>query len=284
MITKEEYLVKLHAEILTIMDEIHRVCNDNGIKYYLSYGSLIGAIRHQGFIPWDDDLDITMPREDFNHFVTIAEQSLKQPFKLKWINTDKDHVRLFAKVYNDKTLFREDGYDFLSYGIFVDIIPLDFSPCYSTLGERKKREIMFLHNVIWHKIRHHSGIKYWPSRILGFLLSNRSITKLAIKRCVGFSKKGRTHYINFCSSYSVKNETIPVEWFGKGKLALFENRYYMIPEQPEKILSQIYGENYMELPPENKRKTHYPRRVVFSDGIEMVFETPDKKVSYNDIV
>ena len=284
MITKEEFLVKLHAEILTIMDEIHRVCNENKITYYLSYGSLLGAIRHKGFIPWDDDLDVTMPREDFNHFVSIANQSLSQPFKLKWINTDKNHVRLFAKVYNGNTLFKEDGYDFLSYGIYVDIIPLDFSPSYSILGERKKREIMFLHNIIWHKIRHHSKIKYWPSRIIGFLLSNRSITRLAIKRCVDFSKKGKTHYINFCSSYSVKKETIPVEWFGKGKMISFENRNYIIPEQAEKILAHIYGDNYMELPPENKRKTHYPRKVIFSDGSEVKFDSPIKKVSYNEVV
>lgn len=284
MVQNNEYLAKLHEEILVIMDEIHRVCCDNNISYYLSYGTLLGAIRHKGFIPWDDDMDITMPREDFNHFISIADKCLRHPFKLKWINTDKNHVRLFAKVYNSNTLFKEDGYDFLSYGIYIDIFPIDFSPSYSKLSEKKKREIMFLHNIIWHRIRRHVAIKYWPSRIIGSVFSNRLITKYAIKRSVDFSKHGKTHYVNFCTPYSVEKETIPIEWFGKGKLYVFEDRQYIIPEQPEKILAHIYGINYMELPPENKRKTHYPRRVVFSDGSEMTFNPPKKKVSYKDVM
>ena len=277
------YLHRLHLEILTIMDEIHRLCSGNKIVYYLSYGSLLGAVRHKGFIPWDDDLDIVMPRADFNRFISIASSRLKEPFKLLWINTDKNHVRLFAKVYNNNTLFKEDGYDFLSYGIYVDIFPLDFSPSYSKFSEKKKREVMFLHNIIWHKIRNHTAIKYWPSRIIGSLLSNRSITQLTIRRSVEFSKHGKTHYVCFCTPYSVEKETIPVEWYGKGKLALFEDRHYIIPEQPEKILAHIYGDNYMLLPPENKRKTHYPRKVVFSDGSEINFSSPKEKVSYKDI-
>ena len=288
MNTKDErghgYLNQLHSEILTIMDEIHRICSDNKIAYYLSYGSLLGAVRHKGFIPWDDDLDIVMPRADFEQFISIARSHLKEPFKLLWINTDKNHVRLFAKIYNDKTLFKEDGYDFLSYGIYVDIFPLDFSPCYSKFSEKKKREIMFLHNIIWHKIRNHKAIKYWPSRIIGLFLSNRSITKLTTRRSVEFAKRGKTHYVCFCTPYSIERETMPIEWFGKGKLSIFEDRYFFIPEQPEKILAHIYGENYMELPPENKRKTHYPRKVVFSDGREMNFSSPKEKVSYKALM
>ena len=99
-----------------------------------------------------------------------------------------------------------------------------------------------------------------------------------------FSKKGKSHYTNFVTPYSPQKETMPIEWFGEGKLAAFEDRKYVIPSQPEKILRNVYGVDYMELPPEDKRKTHYPRRIVFSDGNEMVFETPNNKVSYNDIM
>ena len=284
MVQNNEYLAKLHEEILVIMDEIHRVCIENRITYYLSYGSLLGAVRHKGSIPWDDDLDITMPREDFNLFLSIAPKFLNSPFQIKWIDTDKHYLRLFAKVCNSNTLFKEDGYDFITNGIFVDVFPLDYSPSYSNVVKRKKREIMFLHNIVWHKIRHHNSIKYWPSRLLGMMFSNYQITKLIIKRSMDFSKKGKSHYTNFVTPYSPQKETMPIEWFGEGKLAAFEDRKYVIPSQPEKILRNVYGVDYMELPPEDKRKTHYPRRIVFSDGIEMVFETPNNKVSYNDIM
>lgn len=284
MNSKEEYIKKLHTEILCIMDEIHRICIENNITYYVSYGSLLGAIRHKGFIPWDDDLDITMPRDDFKKFLTIGLQKIASPFEIKWIDTDKRYLRLFAKVCNRDTLFQEDGYDFISNGIFVDVFPLDYSTSYSKAVERRRREIMFLHNIIWHKIRNHCSIKYWPSRLLGMILSNAAITRIIVRRSESFSKKGKSHYTNFCTPYGAKRETMPIEWFGEGKLSVFEDRQYMIPVHSELILQNIYGVNYMELPPENKRKTHYPRKVIFSDGLQMEFDSPQNKVSYESIM
>ena len=126
----DHYLDKLHGEILAIMDEIHRVCQIKNIKYYLIGGSMLGAVRHKGFIPWDDDLDIAMPREDFERFVEGATEWLSSGFSLEWITTNPNHVYLFAKITKKGTLFIDQP-STKQTGIFVDVFPLDSSPKYN---------------------------------------------------------------------------------------------------------------------------------------------------------
>ena len=88
----QEYLSKLHSEILIIMDEIHRVCVENGLKYYLVGGSLLGAVRHKGFIPWDDDIDIGMPRADLEKFCRLAEEKLSAPLGFVGYKNTPGHI------------------------------------------------------------------------------------------------------------------------------------------------------------------------------------------------
>lgn len=272
----DEYLNKLHSEILDIMDEIDRVCGQNEIKYYLVGGTLLGAVRHKGFIPWDDDLDIAMPRKDFDHFIDICENALKPEFKLEWISNNDEYWLPFAKVIRKNTLFNQELYanEGKGFGIFVDIFPLDTTKEYSR------------------KIEHRS---WWVRKIKAMLQINAGLVETSSMKkiiCKSFpnkllhqvmtyfmSKKDspeNRYYTNFGSQYSPKKQTIECIYYGKGKRIKFEDREYMCPENENAVLKKIYGEKYMELPPVDKRTTHYPRSVKFSDGVQVTFENTDK--------
>lgn len=279
----KDYLNKLHDELLDIMDEIDRVCTLCQLHYYLIGGTLLGAIRHKGFIPWDDDLDIAMPRSDFEVFVSKAKEYLSDCYELRWINTDKSYWHVFAKVCKKNTIFRERGLStFQPTGIFVDIFPLDKSANYSAKLENKKKWIVRINSIIWAKNGNEKRANSIFRRMLSLLLPTVLLQKLIIFIAKGAKKYGQTHYANFGSQYSIKKQTMPVDWFGKGVNLEFAGKSFRGPVEYSKVLSSIFGPNYMELPPEEKRRCHYPEKVVFSDGEEMNFEPPKHIVTIQE--
>lgn len=277
------YLDKLHSELLSIIDEIDRVCSENGICYYLAEGTLLGAVRHHGFIPWDDDLDISMPRKDFDRFIQIANDSLSSLFELQWSTTNKEYWQMFAKVVKKGTLFKEPGLKiFKPLGIFIDIFPLDSSSSYSTHLERRKAWINHINSVIWYNNSRRLDIQHFPHYILSHLFSIRRLHVMMEGLMRSTCKLGTSHYVNYGSMYSLSRQTMPCSWYGVGVRAPFEGRMLSIPVEYLKVLSSIYGPDFMQLPPEEKRRCHYPERVVFSDGQVLDFEKPTHIVTVRE--
>ena len=278
-----EYLHRLHTDLITIMDEIHRICTKHKLNYYLVGGTLLGAVRHKGFIPWDDDLDIAMPREDMLEFIRIAPSEFKKGFRLEWFSTIKEYYQYFPKVSMEGTMFvQEDLKSDVQSGIFVDIFPLDLSPEYSEWLRRRKTVIRRFSSCITIKASKIKSLKFTILRIANFLLGSRFFFK-KIEEALGKIKAaGTTHYANFGSQYKLSKQTMPVEWYGDGTLLPFENREYIVPTHYIKVLESIYGKNYMQLPPENKRRCHYPEKVIFSDGHEVVFPKLKNKVTIKE--
>ena len=118
---------KIQSVLLDIMKELHKVLVDNGYVYWLSSGSALGAIRHNGFIPWDDDLDIGMPREDYNRFLKEANSILPSHLYIQHPGNEKKTHVMFAKVRMKNTLFEEEQNKNMDYprGIYIDIFPFD---------------------------------------------------------------------------------------------------------------------------------------------------------------
>lgn len=280
----QEYLQKLHGEILCIMDEIHRICTKNGLRYYLVGGTLLGAVRHQGFIPWDDDLDIAMPRSDLDKFIHIAEKELASKFYLNWITTNPYYWLFFPKICLRNTTFDEGVIKKdRPMGIFVDIFPLDLSSAYTADMEIKKRRIQRLGYLsIERNAREMKTLKQFCYKMASFFVPNKKCHEW--QRTIAFleSRKGTSHYANFGSQYALRKQTMPVEWYGEGVAVSFEGRKYNAPTEYRKVLRSIYGENYMQLPPLERRRSHYPERVVFSDQTELIFEKVKHKVTVND--
>lgn len=120
-------LQDLHKVEIEILDEIDRICRKNNINYCLVGGTLLGAVRHGGFIPWDDDLDVAMPRNDYEKFIDVCKNELSDDFYLHSIETDKTYWLPFIKIRKKYTIFEEKNIAGLGCktGIYVDIFPLD---------------------------------------------------------------------------------------------------------------------------------------------------------------
>ena len=278
-----DYLNRLHREILDVMDVIDNICKKKGLNYYIASGSLLGAIRHKGFIPWDDDLDITMPRPDFDKFIKLCDTDLPDGYYLDWITKNSNYYRLFAKVCKKNTLFSEKFSDdfYSEYGIFVDIFPLDDSFGYSSKIEFRKKIIDKFKIMLSLKKQVAKGlhIKYLFLKPFSVKFLHKMATKIMQ---IDNSKIGTNFYVNYGSQYPIRKKTSLKKYYEKTIKVQFEDRYYSIPEGYVQILELTFGKNYMQIPPVEKRKTHYPHKVVFSDGVEMVFEQKDKKLSIED--
>ncbi len=273
------YLSKLHGEILEIMDVIDALCRKHHLRYYLTGGSLLGAVRHGGFIPWDDDLDIVMPRQDFDAFMQLCPEELPAGYHLRWITTDENHFRLFAKVCKQGTQFVEKlgKNSQVSWGIFVDVFPADEIAGYSRAVERRKWMVEKLKVMLSGKS--HAQAFGFPKRVLIRMLSCRQMHRLAEKIMTAKNGKGYGYYTNYVSIYPVRKRTIPKAWMGEGIRLPFEDRNYCVPVKYDLELENVYGKNYMQVPPVEKRRSHYPVKVVFSDGQVMEFEEAEHKVT-----
>ena len=138
-------LRKLQLTELEILREIKRVCLENGIHFFLCSGTFLGAVRHQGFIPWDDDLDIGMLREDYERFCRLAPEKLSPDFCLQNWHTDSAYALPFGKVRKRNTLLVErKSIQLEENGIYVDVFPFDFAPASLSEQRRLARKLVSL--------------------------------------------------------------------------------------------------------------------------------------------
>ena len=123
----QETLNRMHLLHLDILKEFIRICNKYELRYFLLGGSCLGTVRHQGFIPWDDDIDVGMPRPDYERFMEIAQNELPEYYFLQNSKTDPDYPLCFAKIRDSRTTFIERSVSHLNinHGIYFDIFPLD---------------------------------------------------------------------------------------------------------------------------------------------------------------
>lgn len=126
----DEKTKRIWAVQLEMLDEVERICKKYGLKYFADSGTLIGAVRHQGYIPWDDDIDLAMLREDYETFLKVAPGELKEHLVLQTPYREKNYLRAHAQLRNSRTTgcSREDRKAGYNCGIFIDIFPLDAMP------------------------------------------------------------------------------------------------------------------------------------------------------------
>ncbi len=123
----DETLNKLHETLIELLDEFVRICKKHNLKYTLVAGTVLGAVRHSGFIPWDDDIDVGMLRPDYEKFLEVAPKELKDKYILDCFEQNKDYHLSFAKIKKNGTIFDEEAAHHMNNhkGIFLDVFPLD---------------------------------------------------------------------------------------------------------------------------------------------------------------
>ena len=272
---QQTYLFELHKEILSIMDSVDKICRKENLRYYLIGGSLLGAVRHKGFIPWDDDLDIVMPREDVEKFIELTENELPESLYLRWITTEKTYGQIVAKICKTNTVFDEYGNAYgKRNGIFIDIFPLDLCEGYSSRLDKFRLYLNQLRVCLYLKSQGcNFNLNQFPYYIVNLFLSEKKLHKLIMSLIKKQKKYGQTHYAMFGSGYALKKQTFPIEWFGEGVEISFENRTYLCPSNSKSVLTLTFGKDYMQEPPKEKQVTHNPIYVRFSNGNEINFVT-----------
>ena len=254
---------------LEILKDVTNFCDENGITYFLAFGTLIGAVRHKGFIPWDDDIDIQMPRPDYIKFLKAYKG---EHFKvISPYDTQAKHS--VAKVIDTRTVKIEKAVKYekgQELGIDIDIFPIDAQP--DDEGEFLK---YFKNKQIIYRLFYFSICDFWQFSLkakIAYLIPS-VIGKLVGKNY--FMKKIdqiNAHYDYETSNYvgstsslyeGVKNRALK-EWYKDSILMDFEGSKYKVPVGYHEILTKIYGD-YMQLPPEEKRITHHKNKTFLKD-------------------
>ena len=253
---------KLQLTQLKIAKEIKRICEKNNIKYFLDAGSMLGAVRHKGFIPWDDDMDIGMLKEDYDKFLKIAPKELGEEFFLDNYKIDKTYGLVFSKVKlkNTKYIEKIASKNAEHQEIFVDIFPYFNVPEDEKIRKKQGKKLKLLAHVfmaqsgikVWKNNKGISKLKFLPIIILGKILNKdkvyKNIDKIINKKIksnlVGIHDGMSYNYLYFKKEYL--NDFIDIE---------FEDDLFKIPKEYDKILKIDYGD-YMKLPPKDKRVTH----------------------------
>lgn len=254
---------------MKIMKWFCDICEENSINYFLLGGSALGAVRHSGFIPWDDDIDIGLLRNDFDKFIKVVKNLKNVPFCIEYGVIQNVHVSVLLRIRDNATtgIILDEYKHRLGGGIFIELYPFDNVPDSRLLRKNQQKISSILSHLMLYKndYNNYTGIKKY------LLLLTRKIPldklwKWYMKNCIFFNKRstlyvGRPATPTYDKAVgSFKREELENTIFWK-----FENTELRIPRDYDSFLKQSFGINYMELPPINKRGMHH-EHIVFYDA------------------
>lgn len=275
-LTPEQFR-KMQLTELDMLVEFDRVCRKNNINYVLFGGSLLGAVRHKGYIPWDDDADIGMLREDYDFFKKVASTMDQSICYFQDHDTDPEYRWGYGKLRRTNTVYVRVGQEHLKCktGIFVDVFPMDDVP-QSVVGQIvQDRKVYCLRKILWSEVakKQTTGLKKAWYTVLSKIPVNwvfKKYDKYAKKsknstpnhvRCLAFPATGTLYRKN---PISVRYG-MPKNWFLERIEYIFEGKKFYSSKDYDTVLTYIYGD-YMKLPPEDKREQHSPfSQIKFQD-------------------
>lgn len=240
--------------MLEMLKELDRICRKHEIPYFLYWGTLLGAIRHDGFIPWDDDLDVGVMRKDYLRLMSILPSELPEYIVLQNNDTDKNYFYLFAKLRDKRSFLDEGSYDkvFKERGIFIDIFPFD-TICPRTQGWR-------LQSYAYTLFRKSNGDDSSMRKIRALTWFNRHVSFPLLRLLSKASRCGKITFDYGIPFHIVheKSDIFPLSTH------VFEGVEVMVPGNSHKILQSLYGD-YMKLPSDLDHVYHHVERLEFYD-------------------
>ena len=272
----KELQPRWNAVIIDVLSVFIRICEAQGLRYFCAGGTAIGAVRHQGMIPWDDDIDVFMPRPDYDRFLALAAHSMPEGYEVLSPYATKDYPMYFAKMCNARTTLLENERIPCVFGLYIDIFPLDgacddVETCY-----REKRRFKRLMNKLEAVSTHNSFGEY-----VGLLTKRREWGRFAVKTVAfccrswlrqwllkqmdsiayGHDYALSSRVVTYSGAYQ-RQEIYPKAWLETPQMFAFEGLMVNLPHDYDAYLRHFFGE-YMTLPPVEQRASHHQK--VFFD-------------------
>lgn len=252
--------------MLEMMKWFHRFCQENGIVYYVIGGTMLGSIRHNGFIPWDDDIDVGLPREDYEKLLANKKalfKNEKRYFLESYRDGNPDYEYAYAKIYDTNTTLVENCRMKTRRGIFIDVFPLD------GIGENKEnafqnyshilKQINFLMTRTCALRKNRSWVKNLAiivsQAIPQFIINNQKLIEKIDVLCKSRSFDTSKYIGNLVGNWGMK-EIMPKQYLGSPTLYKFEDTEVYGPEKFDEYLTCVYG-NWRQLPPIEKQQSHH---------------------------
>lgn len=273
-----EVLARLQQEILSILDDFLKICEEYHLEYFGIAGTGIGAIRHRGFIPWDDDIDIAMPRKDFEKFLKLVQKKMGDKYLVLNAKTCPQYPLMTTRLVKRGTVFIEEVMKDVDcpFGIFLDLYVLDNVSDNPFMYQVQSWAAWFVSKLmilrcIPRPTLAQKGFKaalIWSvcsfvNKCMNLLhVSPEGLRRSCEAVCRRYEKR-KTDRMAFLPDTSPYWNLVDKRKYHPLKKMEFEGRIINFPGNIEEMLTNMYGD-YMELPPVEKRKTHYPYRLIFS--------------------
>lgn len=252
-----EYDVRtLQMRILGNLMAVDRVCREHGLHYYIYDGTMLGAVRHGGFIPWDDDLDIAMPREDYELFITHANEWLPEPYEFVAFELDADYPLPFGKVQDASTTLIERPHLPYLGGLYIDVFPIDGVPSNSLSRRLHLVRYDILKKAVYmayrDPYRHGKGPSSWLPLLCRKLIGQQRLQRATrrLLRKYPFEKSKQV-----CVFDDGFHGVIDKQVLGQPTPVMFENHEVMGVEHADEYLTHMYGD-YMTPPPHDDQRQH----------------------------
>lgn len=271
----DEELRQIQLKELEILKIVIDICERHNITYYAAGGTLLGAVRHKGFIPWDDDVDIEIIRPDYDRFIKYASEELPDNLRLEnyKLTPDKSKIPFLKILDSDTQLVLNYAAKPIYTNLFIDIFPFDGMP------DGKFRLKFFKMRVLWLRmLRNYADmdgvhmhrknrpfierflIRFGQITHIGKLLNYSKITDKTEKYMSKFDIRKSSNYFSVYGAYKFR-EIMPADYYGHGRKYQFENIEINGPEHGEKVLENLYGD-FRKLPPVEERHIQHSMEII----------------------
>ena len=247
---------KLHKRILRILTSVDQMCHKHGLHYYIWAGTRLGAVRHNGFIPWDDDIDIAMPRPDYEQLIAHSREWLSEPMEFVCAENDKNYPLPFGKIQDASTTLVERMHLHYLGGIYIDVFPIDGVPAnsfYCTLHfvryQYWKRVLYLLHRDPY---KHGKGPSSWVPLLCRKVHSMAEVQEKIRHLLLKYNYDQSDYVADYDDG---KKGVMPKSILGNPTPYTFEGEQVMGVEQADTYLTRKYG-NYMVIPDKNHQRQH----------------------------